>query len=170
MLAHYLTCIIFHQSFLFTLCVLMRTWSRSHTNSLCSKTLQLPSNFFTNKKGQLFFFGLTATIFSRAANKNLNWNENLHLSAAFSLLLLYFILQGRNKCQPFQKQLSTRFTNREPIKVCYIYHLNVNIFKSWPTPSHTLPKHYHTTNAVTQLWKRCYSRFCPTTEFERQYF
>lgn len=124
----------------------------------------------SNKKGQLFFLSLAATTFSRAANKNLNWKENLHLSAAPSPWLLYFILRGRNKCQPFQKQLSPRFTKRESIKVCFIYHLNVNIFNSSPTPSHTFSKQYHTTNAVTELWKRCYSRYCPTTQFERQYF
>lgn len=111
-LAHYLTCIMFIIS-LFTLCVLMRTWPRSHTNPLCNKTLQQPSIFFTNlssptKKAN--FFSLVATTFSRDANKNLNWKGNLHLSAVLSPWLLYFILQGKNKCQPFQKQLSPRFT------------------------------------------------------------
>lgn len=153
--AQCLLCLLFilHASFsisLFTLGVLMRTWP---TNPLCNKTLQLPSNFFTNlssptKKANFFFLSLAATTFSRAANKNLNWKENLHLSAAPSPWLLYFILQGRNKCQPFQKQLSPRFTKREPIKVCFIYHLNVNIFKSSAIPSHTFSKQYHTTNAV----------------------
>lgn len=170
-LAHYLTCIIFHQPFP-PLCSNENSIPIQHKLPLQQRPVAA-INFFhqfkqSNKKGQLpfFFFSLAATTFSRAANKNLNWKENLHLSAALSPWLLYFILQGRNKCQPFQKQLSPHFTNREAIKVCFIYHLNVNIFKSSPIPSHTFPKQYHTTDAVTQLLKRYYSRYCLTTQFE----